>query len=371
MSQIESTTRHTALSLLVVALVMSAGCSSFIADDSGSTESGPSTATTAETGTPANDSTRAMPSNGTDLRSLTVPDGNETNVTTAEGEIDSGDPILESTGTHYEPVQFAAQANTTINVSVSSDGGAAEIRVQDPNGSSIAINSDTGADDTARINLLELNQTGQYTLIVAATNESEGLEYTATVERFIRPLYFGDDPAQWSEETRYNEFAYDYITTADNVTENLTALNYSVDAEEDYVVLSYVMSENATLLERVNIDAVLQVTYTELYREYTADNPDAITNETWVPDRVYHRAVNWNNSFYRSSYINTEWAIDYGENNDTDLYGSRYYATLRWGPAHPSYEEGGNFSTTASEFPEETYANFSVEFNESGFTEDG
>lgn len=340
-SRLTSPSRYTILCVLVAVLVATAGCSSLVSESTTPTET-PST--------PSN----TLADEGSDLRSISVP---ENGSSSADGEIDGSDPLLASTGTHYEPIQFTVDAGTMVNLSVVSESGTPELRLQDPNGTTVASDSSDG--NSAEFATLELNQTGQYTLVVTSSEEYSGFEYTLTVERYIEPNFNGP-PSSWDEESRYLEFATDYGLVAQNTSSgNLTAINRTANTEDDYIVFTYEMDPNATTYERLSIDNALQISYWFLYEEYAADDGD-FNNESWVPERIYHRAITPDGDFYRSTYVTLEWARDYGETEDPRLYGARYFATLRYGPANQGYIEGGNRSTTASDFPEETYRNVTV-----------
>jgi hypothetical protein len=281
---------------------------------------------------------------------------------TADGEIDRDDPVLASTGTHYEPVQFTAAAGTVINVTMVSENGTPNLRLRGPNGTTITTAS--GDEGRAELEAVELTQTGQYTLIATASDESTGFAYTLSVERYNEPNFNGP-PSSWDEESRYLEFGYDYLLTAENTSgQNLTAINRTANTDSDYIVVTYEMNKNQSIYERLSIDSALQISYWYLYEAYTEDRSD-IHNESWVPDRIYHRAITPEGDFYRSTYVTLEWANDYGETGDPRLFQARYLETLRYGPAHQEYAAGGNPSTTAPAFPEETYRNVTVNITDS------
>lgn len=334
-------TRHTVLRVLVAVLVVTAGCSSLVSDNSRPTET---------PDTPSN----TLPDDGINLRNITIPDNGSTS---ADGEIDGTDPVLASTGAHYEPVQFTADAGTSVNITVISDSGVPQLYLRAPNGTTVATDSTDG--NSAGFKLLELERSGQYTLIAAATDDRSGFEYTLTVERYIEPDFNGP-PSSWDEKSRYLEFATDYGLVAQNTSSgNITAINRTANTDDDYIVFTYEMDPNATLYERLSVDNALQISYWFMYEEYAADDGD-FNNESWVPERIYHRAITPEGDFYRSTYITLEWARDYGETGDPQLFQARYWETLRYGPAHQEYVEGGNRSTSASAFPEETYGNVTV-----------
>jgi hypothetical protein len=312
--------------------------------------------------------------NGTDLRSIAIPDTEDT-VTTADGEIDGSDSVLNGTNRYYEPVSLRAEAGTMINVTMSSDGGNPELRLRGPNGTILA--ADGGDGNTAQFERVELNQTGQYTLVATSVRNNSGFEYTLTVERYVEPNFNGS-MSSWDEESQYLDFARGYLLVAQSTSGgcfctnngvsspneapgNLTEINYTANTEDDYVVVTYAMDPNATTYERLDIDSALRLAYTDLYQAYS--NSNGAENASWVPDRIYQRGITYDGELYRTTYLELDWAQDYAENGEADnqsailQYAFRQLNTTRYGPAHENYTQGGELSTTASEFPEETYAN--------------
>jgi uncharacterized protein YceK len=134
--------RHAVLSVALAVLIVSAGCSSVLTDGNSTAEGtaqAPGTQTPIHTNNPSDGQ---MPANGSDIRSLSIP-LNQT--TTVYGEIDGGDPTLEETNRYYEPIVFAAEAGDTINVSMSSIANDPELRLRNPNGTTVAVD-DNGSD---------------------------------------------------------------------------------------------------------------------------------------------------------------------------------------------------------------------------------
>lgn len=321
-----------------------------------------------------------MPANGTDLRSILIPE-NHSESNTQYGEIDGDDPILNGTNQYYEPVMLNAEAGDRINVTMSSIAHNPELQLRNPNGTTIAIDDDSGEGNSARFETLRLNHTGQYTLVATSAEPNSSFDYTLTVERYVEPDFQGP-MSDWDEKSRYLEFSYDYLTTAQNLSGgvneprnsataegaegNLTALgNYTANTENDYIVIRYAMEEDATPRERIDVDAALMNAYYGLYDEYTES--EGAVNASWVPDRIYHLGYNYDGELYRTSYLNREWAVEFSEAggvaNSTAQsdYASLYYATLRQGPAHQNYTAGGTYSTTPDEAPVETYENTTID----------
>ena len=203
---------HTALVLGIGLLLLSAGCSSIFTDGAGE----PATAQQ-QTSTPGGDNetiNNRIPTDGADLRSIAIPE-TEDNVTAADGEVDGGDPVLNGTNRYYEPISFTAEAGTIINVSMSSDDGNPELRLRDSNGTTIV--ADGGDRNLAQFEMFELNQSGQYTLVATSASDNGSFEYTLTVERYVEPNFNGP-PSSWDEESRYLEFARDYILVSQSVS---------------------------------------------------------------------------------------------------------------------------------------------------------
>jgi len=372
--------RHVALSVVIAALVVSAGCSSLLADEGQSPETTTeqNTRTESVTTSETNTSTEpTMPANGTDLRTVTIPE-NASERYTYTGEIDGGDSVLTGTNRYYEPVQFTAEAGTKINVSLSSIAHDPELQLRTPNGSTVAIDDDGGDGNDASITRFELNQTGQYTLVAAAAEPNTSFTYTLAVERYVEPNFQGE-PSNWDEQSRYLEFGDDYrilaqnlsgganeqvyVDSPDELEGNLTAGVYNVSTEDDYIIVRYYMDSNSTAMELVSIDAALQNAYYGLYDAYTEDENDP-TNASWVPDRIYHIAYNYDGELFRTTYIDREWAVAFSEaggiGNTTarSSYANRYIATLRYGPAHPNYNiQNGTLSLTGADEVVATYAN--------------
>lgn len=371
--------RHALLSVAIVMLIMSAGCSSFLTDGNpaaAGTEQSPATSTL----TPTNNtsSVSGMPSDGTDLRNVTIPE-NDTDRNTYTGEIDAGDSVLEGTNRYYEPVQFTAEAGDKINVSLSSIANDPELQLRNPNGSTIATDDDGGDGNDARITRFELNQTGQYTLVAAAAEPNTSFTYTLAVERYVEPNFQGP-MSSWDEQSRYLEFADDYrlvaqnlsggpdepsdAETIDEIEGNLTAGTYTVNTQEDYIIVRYYMDANSTPMERISIDASLQDAYYGLYEAYI--DSDGAENASWVPERIYHVAYDYDGNLYRTSYLDREWAVAYSEAGGSGNYSARatynslYFSTFRQGPAHQNYTEGGEYATTLEEAPVGTYENTSI-----------
>jgi len=383
-ADLDSKGRHVVLSVLIMTLVTSAGCSSLLTDDvspSAVTEGPSQQETTVVNNGSANNTSNsvAIPTNGTDLRNISLP--NDTHADTFYGEVDGGDPVLDGTNRYYEPVAFTGETDERINVSMSSIAGDPELQLRAPNGSTVALDNNDGDGNDAQLQIVRLDQTGEYTLVAASAEANSSFTYRLMVEHYIEPNFNGP-MSSWDEESRYLEFSRDYLLVAQNLTGgidgprdevtaagaegNLTAMgNYTVNTEEDYIIVGYAMERNATPYERIDVDGALQGSYWGLYNAYV--NSDTAENASWVPERIYHQAYTYEGELYRTTYLELDWARQFyeagGLANETAqaIYSSRYFATLRFGPAHQDYTEGGEYSTTPEEAPVETYENVTID----------
>lgn len=354
--------RHIILSVFFAVLILSAGCSSVLTDRNSSPPTTPTQEVTA--GSDGNSTNNTISANGTDLRNISIPDEGE-NSNVAEGEVDGGDSVFDGTNRYYEPIRFTADAGDSINVSLQAESDDIEFHLRSPNGSTIAVENHDDGSDSIQIEMLELNRSGQYTLVVAATEPNTSFEYTLTMERYVEPDFQGE-LSEWDEESRYLSFAddyllfaqyfsggpaqYEYPETPEEADGNLTATHYTVNTEEDYVVVEYMLDPDATTLEMINVDTAVQDAYARVYGEYLSNS--TTQNTTWVPDRVYHRVRTYEGELYRTTYLDREWAVDFYENDGLDnttaqvIYANRYWSTIRQGPAHPEYEPGSEVATT-------------------------
>ena len=375
MARFNSKRRHTVLSVVFAALIVTAGCSSMLTDDSGPTP-GPNQSNQQGTATPANESsgTAGMPANGTDLRSVSLPE-NESEVNVYSGEIDGGDSILEGTNQYYEEIVFAAEAGDRIAVGMAAGSGDTEIRLRNPNGTTIAIADNTSLNDSnnSSVTNLTLTQTGQYTILAAAAEPNTSFEYQLAIRHHPETTEedeenFQGEPSEWDERSRYLDFIEgasriaadnaggqdaanwsDYEPeTAEEMEGNLSVRNYSVNTEEDYVVMSYYMHENETTDQMVDVYWALLNSYWGGYNFYT--NESNRGNASWVPDRIYHVGYTFDDEVYRTSFIERDWLVEYHENSaiSNESAANDYFAlfpqTVRSGPAHPNYDPDGLFS---------------------------
>ena len=380
MAQIKSNTRHVALAVALAVLIVSAGCSSFLTDGNPPaerTEPAPGTQTPA----PTNNTSQggSLAANGSDLRSVSIPDNASS---TVYGEIDGGDSVLEGTNRYYEPIVFAAESGDTANVTMSSIANDPELRLRNPNGTTVAIDNDGGSGNDAQFEMLTLNETGQYTLVASAVEPNTGFDYTLTVEGYENNSYGA------TEVNRYNEFTYDYLLTAQfqsggrtyyiNESQepqgNLTGFTTrSANASTDSAVVGYYVDEDMSTREAIEVDVALMQSYASMYEEYRSNDTD-IENEPWVPDRIYQIGYNREGELYRVTYMERDWAehlAESGIENTTALQDTlfTFIGTVQHGPAHPEYQEGSDAAVADPQNPLATYEGFENGTFEDGWTE--
>lgn len=336
--------------VLVTALLITSGCNGLGVGQSDTGLNG--TDETAASETPASTTptaTPAVPENGTDIRRVSLE---QDAGRTMRSELDGGDP--QNGDKYYEPVEFAAEAGTKVNITLGGDGGDPLVRLLGPNGTVLDTNDDGGLGNTAELTMVTLPETGQYTIVATSSEPNTAFTYYLTVDRFIPPaqrdVLFAGDPSTWNHTEQLGEFAYDYRATFEIGT-NLTEIEYAyLNGEENYIVVTYEMPPNASRENLTNIDTALMLAHSNMDDAYRDAPADATFNKSWTPDRVYHRAVTPDGELYRVTYTTTEWARQWEEDNiELRTYLFRYFSTLTHGPAHSSYVEGANNSTATGE----------------------
>ena len=345
--------RRALLSVLLATLTLTAGCAGILSDAGGDGE------TTTPTGTAQ--SGQLTPVNGTDIRSITIP---ENGSATASGELDGSDPVVNHTV--YEPVRFTADAGTQLNVTMQTEGGAPMLRLLGPNET---VRNTTSADEsgTVQFTRITLNETGQYTLEATSVEPNTTFEYTLTVERHETELFSGP-LSSYNETERYLEFGQDFARAANatarygKFTNLVRKETLRANATGDYVVMSYLMDPNLNGSQLIEIDSAILLTYSNLAESYRnlSDDPDTAEGEAWIPEVIFFRAVNAEGEIIRTDFVTAEWAREYDTvDEDGDQYFSRYLSTNRYGPANTAYNSsGGDYSTTQAEFPLETYEDY-------------
>ena len=175
MSMTDTTVRQVVLSIFVAGLLLSAGCTGVLTDDSSS--GGNASTSTSTSDTPQNGSASDT---GTDLRSATIPETTG-NTTTYAGELDTSDP--KSDGRYYEPIQIAAVEGQRMTIVAEAEGDHnPEMRVVDPTGNVSRIQrSETG--NTTGFLGGEFSQSGRYTFEVTSVAENDTFNYTLAIER--------------------------------------------------------------------------------------------------------------------------------------------------------------------------------------------
>jgi len=286
LSNDETTFRPVLASVFLAILIVTSGCSGLLSES----DSGLGVNPTA-TSNPDEPDDELTPANGTDLRSISLPDDGGT---TKSGELDGSDPISEN---HvYEPVEFEAEAGTVVNITMQS-GGQPRLRLVSPNGSVVDVASAEGPG-IARFTSVGLAESGRYTIEATSAIPNATFEYTLSIERDRR--LFAGPQYTWNETEKYLEFGRDFSENA-----NLTADNgefYKTPSEQylranasgDYLVIGYRYDpENLTSREIIDIDVSLQLAYQTLYDAYVnnfAENSNSAEDESWVPEVIYFRA---------------------------------------------------------------------------------
>jgi len=297
------------------------------------------------------------------------------------GEIDRADPTNEDG--HYEPVDFAAQANDTINVTASASGGDPVVELRAPNGTTLAVDDDDGPDDAAKIEEETLPVTGRYTVLVSSADDSssETFTYRLTVNRHayegeLEPEepeeseetneseeineseeteesdtqesgWFTGQISTWNESERYAEWAYDFAAVANDTNAPTNAEpGIWVNPVQDYAVITLIGWGSYNASQNQDIAAALALTNADNYKLYLNDSTRQV-NESWIPDQTYVRFVTpKDRDIYRLTALSKE-AAAIGANRSGHGAGpsiDSYFYSLRQGPANSLYDEGAKTS---------------------------
>ncbi|WP_254273423.1 PPC domain-containing protein [Haloarcula marina] len=326
--------------VLLTILLVTAGYYGFMAEESDPSASGDigipasePTLTSTATATP----TPTNAGEGTDLRNISLEqDGGQI----TRGEIDRDDPQNENG--YYEPVQFVAEANTSVNITMGARNGDPQIRLLAPNGSTVDADDNGGFGNSAAIEEATLPQTGRYTLIAGSSEPNTTFGYLLTVEEHTESIN-ESNPANWNKRAKLTEFAYDFRSAA-NATDNHTQVtNYTVFPKENYISLTYErIPENTTDLQNTQVSVL--ITYANLGTAYRESSGPF--NESFIPDRIFLRAETTDGQLYRTAYLTDEWAKEHERTDDFETYWYKFLYATRWGPAHESYVEGADNSTS-------------------------
>jgi len=368
-----NTIRSTLLSIVLVVLLISAGCNEFNAGstdvdtrDGGAEPSKTVTSTPTPTKTPAPTHTAtptpAPDPTATDLREIEVQVlGSEDYAPNTLGEIDRGDPSNENG--YHEPVIFAAQANDTINVTLSaSTSGDPRVKLRAPNGTTLDTDDDGGLGDAAKIENETLPVTGRYTVIATASEDSSTstFAYHLTVDRGadegeLEPEesevqetgWYASDATTWNESERYGEWAADFATTANSPNgASDSEPSYWVNSEEDYVVITMIDGDFYNVSQRQDIVASLAATNVQLHKTYMNESNEQV-NGSWVPDRTYVRFVTPEKRNLLRVHALTNRSAAKGADMSGHGVGPSiddYFYTMHRGPASYYYEEGSSNS---------------------------
>jgi|GEM_PF-3017363 len=371
-----SAIRGTVLGLLVVGLLISAGCNGLDTGSTGvdtrdggaepsETEVSTPTETYTQTSTPTPKPTATptpTPDPGaTDLREIEVQVlGSEDYAPNTLGEIDRGDPSNENG--YYEPVVFAAQANGTINVTMSaSTSGDPKVELRAPNGTTLD-SDDGGLGDTAKIENETLPVTGRYTVIATASEDSSAstFAYHLTVDRGadegeLEPEesevqetgWYASNATTWNESERYGEWAADFATTANSPNgASDSEPSYWVNSKEDYVVITMIDGDFYNVSQRQDIVARLAATNVVLHKRYMNESNEQV-NGSWVPDRTYVRFVTPEERNLLRVHALTNRSAAKGADMSGHGVGPSiddYFYSMHRGPASYYYEEGSSNS---------------------------
>jgi hypothetical protein len=338
--------------VLVTLAIISTGCSTLL--DSGTESLSQPEETPTEQQTP-----ELTPVNGTDVRSISLVAGENVSVT---GEIDGSDPRQSGTGTPYEPINFTAESDTEITLTMEAEGKNPMLALYNSNGTLIKSVKTNKTTDTARLGNITLYSGGEYTVDAASSGGDKTFQYKLTAH-YTEPLFSGD-PKTWNKDERYLEFAGDYGTVANDTSGNLTHVNHSVSVEDDYAIITYEMDPNSTVVELADIDRMMLYTYENLYSDYINESNQP-ANKSWIPRRIYHRGISPDGKLIRTTYIERSWAAEYQNATDMPVYASRYMSTRRVGPtkfgAYENITESNKIAITEEEFPMPEYNNTQID----------
>jgi hypothetical protein len=344
---------HSVAVLVLVALtILSAGCSTVL--DSGTEAVSEPEETPTEQQTP-----ELTPVNGTDIRSISLVAGENVSAT---GEIDGSDPRQSGTGTPYEPINFTAESNTTLTLTMEAENKNQMFVLYNSNETVVDYIGTNKTTDTARLSNIRLENGGRYTLHATTGGGDKTFQYKLTAH-YTEPLFSGD-PATWNKTERYLEYAGDYGNVANDTSGNLTYVNHSVSAENDYAIITYEIGTDPTIVELADVDRTILHAHDDLYDVYLNESNQPF-NKSWVPDRIYHRAITPSGELARTTYIERSWAAEYQNGTDIPVYASRYISTVHVGPgkvgSFKNISNSNEETITESEFPMPEYNNTQID----------
>lgn len=356
----EITLRSTILSIAIVILLVSAGCSKFTntADAGSNATPAPNTevATSAPTDEASGSGTTPTSSSepaadGIDTRS--VDPGDMTG-----GEIDRGDPVGEQG--YYEPVRMKADKGDRVTFKMESEDGDPLLKVAAPNSTVIASDDNSGTNDTAKIKELVLPASGEYTLMAMSAEPNTTFNYfidTSDYQMGVGGWYKGN-MSTWNESELYAEYAADFQYLANEPTTDTAPIGQvdEVNPEKDYVVVTYRMNTSDPNPDQVRqMDIRMLFTYGLILEDYR-NAPSEPENESWIPDRVYVRELTPDGELHRTLYVSRKMEAAHGDEPFKQWI--LYRTTMKLGPAHPEYNTTEKFETVTelnySELDEET-----------------
>ena len=130
----------------------------------------------------------------------------------------------------------------------------------------------------------------------------------------------------------------------------------TANATGDYLIITYEMPSEYTFTQRNELDVAFRVAYEGAIREYEERGGDnsVPTDETWVPEIIFFRAIdNETSELVRTTFYTKEWArqVNEGEITNTESAGN-YYSTERWGTASELYDVEAFETVADNEFPQ-------------------
>ena len=345
--------RSTLLLTVIAFLILSAGCSAL--SSTADTRSNATPVPSTETVTSTEDDCRCGLNNFTTTTTATAGAKDLRSVELGQiagGEIDSEDPVGKKG--FYEPVKVEGDSGQKVTVLMQAAQGDPRLKVVAPNGSVIASDDNHGPDDRAEIEDLVLPEDGEYTIKSMSAEPNSTFQYALDVSDYDDATggWYDGDATNWNRSEQLGEFTEDYQRFANDADTHMTPTDEvdRVNPKKEYIVVTYRLESNNPGSDKLTaIDASLLVAYDNVVEDYVGS--DADVNESWVPDRVYHRAVTPDGELYRTTYV-SKTKVDRYTGDNYPEYWFAYLSTGKFGPANPNYIEGADNSTTELDYPE-------------------
>jgi len=354
-------TRQALLRVLLATLIITSGCAGLLSEENSTNEGG---VTEASTQGPPQEEKEEKRTNGTDLRSMPIP---ENGSVSAAGELDHGDP--SEGNKYYEPVQIAAVEGQIVNVTVEAENGNPGVRVVDPDGNtSDIVSNETGN----KVGLFRtyVTQTGDYTFEITSVNQNATFNYTLNIEHVEIEDEDGlleGDARTWNmtEQYLFTSQAFgigvNKYTSRGDVPYNVSEGGIAANATGDYAIITYEMPADYNFTQRTELDVAFQLSYEAVLNQSqeNGDKSGAVLDESWVPEIIFFKGVdNETGELVRTTFFTKEWAAQALEGEITGIESTgNYISTEKWGPASSLYDVEGFATVTAGEFPQ-TYYNY-------------